>query len=199
MFFTSVNIGVFHYLCKKRNKNLFEMDFKEIIAKRRSVRKFELRPVSREIVTRIVGAALAAPSSRNSRSSHFSVVDDPDLIARMADMRDYGAAFLKGAPMAVVVSGDTSATDLWRENCAIAATLLQLACVDEGLASCWVHVDGRPRLKDAPGGELAADYLRGLLPLPEGCAPFCVVALGYSDFVPAPLPPADDEKRVQYI
>lgn len=175
------------------------MEFKEIIARRRSIRKFEPRPVPREAVDRVLAAALAAPSSRNSRSSHFSVVDDPDLIVRMAGMRDYGAAFLKVAPVAVVVSGDTSATDLWRENCAIAATFLQLACVDEGLASCWVHVDGRPRLKDAPEGESAADYLRGFLPLPEGCAPFCVVALGYSDFVPAPLPPADDEKRVQYI
>ena len=26
--------------------------------------------------------------------------------------------------------------------------ILQLACVDEGLASCWVHIDGRPRRKD---------------------------------------------------
>lgn len=175
------------------------MEFKEIIARRRSIRKFEPRPVPRETVARILDAALAAPSSRNSRSSHFLAVDDPALIARMADMRDYGAAFLKGAPVAVVVAGDTVATDLWRENCAIAATLLQLACVDEGLASCWVHVDGRPRLKDAPHGESAADFLRSFLPLPQGCAPFCVVALGYSDFVPAPLPPADDEKRVRYI
>ena len=126
----------------------------------------------------------------------FLVVDDPALVARMAEMRDYGSAFLKGAPLAVLVLGDTSASDLWRENAAISATVLQLACVDEGLVSCWVHVNGRPRRKDAPDGERAADYLRTFLPVPDGCEPLCAIALGYSDFSPAPLPPADDEARI---
>lgn len=172
------------------------MEFKEIIAKRRSIRKFDGRPVPREVVDRMLAAALSAPSSRNSRSTRFLVVDDPAVVARMAGMRDYGAGFMKGAPLAVVVLGDMSATDLWRENCAIAATLLQLACVDEGLASCWVHVDGRPRLKEAPDGETATDFLRTFLPIPEGCEPLCAIAMGYSDFMPAPLPESDDAARV---
>ena len=45
-------------------------------------------------------------------------------------------------------------------------------------------------------GEQAADYLRTFLPIPEGCEPLCVIAFGYSDFRPAPLPPADDEARI---
>ena len=175
------------------------MEFKQIVAERRSVRKFTERAVPREVVGRIVGAALSAPSSRNSRSTRFLIVDDPAVTARMAGMRDYGAGFLKGAPCAVVVLGDTMKTDLWRENASIAATVLQLACVDEGLASCWVHIDGRPRLKDAPDGESAADFLRGFLPVPEGCEPFCAIALGYSDFTPAPLPESDDAARVTWL
>ena len=147
------------------------MEFKELIAKRRSVRKFTDREVPREVVDRILAEALSAPSARNTRTTRFLVVDDPALVARMAEMRDYGSAFLKGAPLAVLVLGDTSASDLWRENAAISATVLQLACVDEGLASCWVHVNGRPRRKDAPDGERAADYLRTFLPVPDGCAP----------------------------
>ena len=172
------------------------MEFKELIAKRRSVRKFTDREVPREVVDRILAEALTAPSSRNSRSTRFLVVDRHDLIARMAGMRDYGSAFMEGAPLAVVVLGDTAASDLWRVNAAISATVLQLACVDEGLASCWVHVNGRPRRKDAPDGERAADYLRAFLPIPDGCEPLCAIALGYSDFSPAPLPPADDEARI---
>lgn len=172
------------------------MEFREIIAKRRSIRKFTDRAVPREVVDRILAETLTAPSARNTRTTCLVVVDDPALVARMADMRDYGSAFLKGAPLAVVVLGDTTKSDLWRENAAIAATVLQLACVDEGLASCWVHVNGRPRRKDAPGGESAADYLRAFLPFPEGCEPLCVVAMGYSDFTPAPLPEADDRARI---
>ena len=142
------------------------MEFKELIEKRRSIRKFSERAVPREVVDRILHETLSAPSARNTRTTHLVVVDDPALVARMADMRDYGSAFMKGAPLAIVVLGDTTKSDLWRENAAISATILQLACVDEGLASCWVHIDGRPRRKDEPGGETAAGYLRSFLPIP---------------------------------
>ena len=172
------------------------MEFKELIAQRRSIRRFSDRPVPREVVDRLLAEALTAPSARNTRTTRFLVVDDPSLVARMADMRDYGSAFLKGAPLAVVVLGETSESDLWRENAAISATVLQLACVDEGLGSCWVHVHGRPRRKEAPEGEKAADYLRSFLPIPDSCEPLCAVAIGYSDFHPAPLPPHDDEVRI---
>ena len=172
------------------------MDFKELVGKRRSIRKFSERAVPREVVDRMLAEALSAPSARNTRTTRFLVVDDPALVARMAVMRDYGSGFLKGAPLAIVVLGDTSVSDLWRENASIAATILQLACVDEGLASCWVHINGRPCRREEPEGEQAADYLRGFLPIPEGCEPLCALAIGYSDFVPAPLPEADDSDRV---
>ena len=120
------------------------MEFKELIEKRRSIRKFSERAVPREVVDRILHETLSAPSARNTRTTHLVVVDDPALVARMADMRDYGSAVMKGAPLAIVVLGDTTKSDLWRENAAISATILQLACVDEGLASCWVHINGRP-------------------------------------------------------
>lgn len=172
------------------------MDFKDLIARRRSIRKYSDRPVPHEVIDRVLGAALSAPSSRNTRSTRFLVVDNPELVARMADMRDYGSGFLKGAPLAIVILGDTSVGEVWRVNAAISATILQLACVDEGLGSCWVQIGGRPRRKDEPQGEQAADYLRTFLPIPEGCEPLCAIAAGYSDFRPAPLPFHDDSQRV---
>ena len=119
------------------------MEFKSLIAQRRSIRKYSDRPVPRDVMDRMLAEALTAPSARNTRTTRFLVVDNPALVARMADMRDYGSAFLKGVPAAVVVLGDTTTSDLWRENAAISATVLQLAAVDEGLGSCWVHVCGR--------------------------------------------------------
>ena len=172
------------------------MEFKELIAQRRSIRRFSDRPVPREVVDRLLAEALTAPSARNTRTTCFLVVDDPALVARMADMRDYGSAFLKGAPLAVVVLGETSASDLWGGKAAISATVLQLACVGEGLGSCWVHIHGRPRRKDEPEGEKASDYLRTFLPIPEGCEPLCAIAIGYSDFSPAPLPGYDGPERI---
>lgn len=174
------------------------MEFKEVIKKRRSVRKFLPEVPSREVLLDIVRDALTAPSSRNMHTTRFLIVDDRATIDKIAEMRDYGSSFMTSATAAIVVMGDTTKTDLWRENCAISATMLQLSIVAHGLASCWVHVGGRPRLKDVPEGEKADDYLKSFLTIPENCEIECVVALGYSDFEPKPLPEWDAEATVSW-
>ena len=155
------------------------MDFLEVIEKRHSVRKYSDRPVEKELLDAIVRVAETAPSSRNSKSSAFMIVEDKDTLEALSQMRDYGSALLKGAPAAIVVMGDESKTDLWVDNCAISATFIQLAVTAMDLASCWVHVNGRPCLKAEPDGEKAEDYVRNLLGIKEGLHPYCVVAIGY--------------------
>ena len=174
------------------------MEFKQVVSRRRSTRKFLPTPAEREKLQRIVDAALVAPTSRNTRSTRFFIVQDKATLERMSQMRDYGSAFMKDATAAIVVMGDKELSDLWLDNCVITATILQLAVVDEGLASCWVHVNDRPCLKDEPEGAKADDYLRELLDLPARYGILCAVALGYSDFEPKPLPPYEGEERVMW-
>ncbi len=126
------------------------MELKKILDSRRSTRKFLPRKVEHDKLQRIVDMALQAPSSRNTRSTRLLVVEKPEQLEKIASMRDYGSAFVKDAPAAIIVAGDRDASDLWLDNCAITATTLQLAAVDEGLASCWVHVNARPASKTNP-------------------------------------------------
>jgi nitroreductase len=155
------------------------MDFLEVIEKRHSVRKYADKPVEREILDAIVRVAETAPSSRNSKSSAFMIVEDKDTLEALSQMRDYGSGLLAGAAAAIVVMGDESKTDLWVDNCAISATFLQLAVTAMDLVSCWVHVNGRPRLKDEPDGAKAEDYVTEMLGIKDGLRPYCVVAIGY--------------------
>lgn len=157
------------------------MDFLQVIEKRKSVRKYADRPVEREVLDTIVKVAQTAPSSRNSRSSAFMIIEDKSVIEALAGMRDYGASPLKGAHAAIVVMGDTSKTDLWVDNCAISATFVQLAVTAMDLVSCWIHVNGRPCLKDEPEGARAEDYVAELLGIRDGLKPYCVVAIGYPE------------------
>lgn len=175
------------------------MTLSEILFRRRSVRKFTDRKVDRQTIDKILEATLTAPSSKNTRSSRFMVVEDPTMLERISQMRDSGSAFVKNAPMAVIVLGDTALTDLWVDNCAISATILQLAAEEQGLGSCWVHVNGRPRKKDAPDMGTAAEYLRKLLPIPASWSPLCVVALGYAADYPAPHAAGDDSDKVMFL
>ena len=175
------------------------MELKQILSSRRSTRKFLEREVERAKLERVIEMALTAPSSRNTRSTRLWVVTDKGQLQTISEMRDYGAAFVKNAPVAILVMGDKEKSDLWLDNCAITATTLQLAIVDEGLASCWVHVNDRPVKKDELEGEKADCFLRRELQIPERYGILCAVALGYSDFQPAPLPAYEGEKRVKWL
>ena len=56
------------------------MDFFELVNSRRSLRKFSDKRVEPEVIEKILDAALTAPSSRNSHSTKFLVIEDKDLI-----------------------------------------------------------------------------------------------------------------------
>ncbi|MBO5471853.1 MAG: nitroreductase family protein [Bacteroidales bacterium] len=155
------------------------MDFLEVIDKRHSVRKYSDRPVERELLDAMVRIAQTAPSSRNSRSTSFVIVEDRDTLDALSQMRDYGSSLLAGAQAAIIVLGDTSKTDLWVDNCAISATFLQLAVTSMDLVSCWVHINGRPRLKAEPEGPGAVEYVMELLGIKDGLVPYCAIAIGY--------------------
>lgn len=155
------------------------MDFLEVIDKRHTVRRYSDRPVERELLDAIVRIAQTAPSSRNSQSTSFVIIEDKDTIEALSQMRDYGASPLKGAHSVILVVGDTTKTDLWVDNCAISATFIQLAVTSMDLVSCWIHINNRPRLKTEPEGEMADDYVSNLLGIKDGLHPYCAVAIGY--------------------
>lgn len=164
------------------------MDFLEVIEKRHSVRKYSDKPVEKELLDAIVKVAQTAPSSRNSRSSAFMIIEDKDTLAALAQMRDYGSSLIGGAQAVILVMGDESKTDLWVDNCAISATFVQLAVTAMDLVSCWVHINGRPRLKDEPQGAQADDYVKELLGIKDGLHPYCAIAIGYPEEVDPVVP-----------
>lgn len=155
------------------------MDFLKVIEKRHSVRKFTDTTVERETLDKIIDIALTAPSSRNSKSSAFMIIEDKDTLVALSELRDYGGAFIKDAAAAILVLGDASKTDLWVDNCAISATFIQLAVTSMGLGSCWVHVNNRLREKNNPEAGYAQDYVAELLGVKNNFRPYSVIAIGH--------------------
>ena len=118
------------------------MDFLEVIEKRHSVRKYSDKPVDREILDAIVRVAQTAPSSRNSKSSAFMIVEDKDTLVALSQMRDYGSTLLAGAQAAIVVMGDESKTDLWVDNWILPAagfTVTEEPVSMERLTAPWLR------------------------------------------------------------
>ena len=59
------------------------METLEAIRTRRSIRKYEDRPVPEEMIRRVLGAAMMAPTARDERPWHFIVIDDRELLAEI--------------------------------------------------------------------------------------------------------------------
>ncbi len=175
------------------------MDTLELLRRRRSCRKFTGEVPPKETIDVLLETTLHAPSSKNCRSSRFIVVRDRALLERLSTMRDSGSSFLKDTPVGIIVLGDKSQTDLWRENCTISAIYMQIAAEAMGLGSCWVHVNGRLRDRNAPGGETAEEYLRTQVDIPSDTAVMCIVALGYPAREALPHALSDDADKVEWI
>ena len=84
------------------------MEVFECIKTRRSVRRFEDRPVERETIQKIVDAAIWAPSWKNSQTPRYTVVDKREIIDDIAENGCCDFAFntktLKQTPVLYVVS-----------------------------------------------------------------------------------------------
>lgn len=62
------------------------MDFYEVIEKRRTIRDFEDEAIPDEVLERIIGAALKAPTNDHMRDWHYIVIKDKETVAKLLDI-----------------------------------------------------------------------------------------------------------------
>ena len=150
-------------------------DFNELVKIRRSHRKFTDEEISPEHVQSILRTALMSPTSKSQRAWQFVVVDDKTDIEKLADAKDLGSQFMKGAPLAIVVLGDPQKNDCWVEDGSIAAVSMQYQAEELGLGSCWVQMRGRGLADGTPADEV----IRGVLDIPANLNTLCIIAVGH--------------------
>lgn len=157
----------------------------ELLRQRRSVRAYTDQPIESEKIKILQEAALRSPTSRNLNPWHFIFVDDAALIKRLSRAKQHGSAFLSGAPLAVAIAGDTTVSDVWVEDCSIAAILLQLTAQSLGLGSCWVQI----RLRQQNEYTTSQTFVQELLDLPEHLHVEAIIGIGY---------PAEEKPGIPY-
>ena len=150
-------------------------EFKDLVQLRRSHRKFTEQEVDADDLKLILRAALMAPTSKSQRAWQFVVVEDKLDLEKLADAKNMGSQFLKGAPIAIVVLGDPMQNDCWVEDGSIAAISMQYQAEELGLGTCWIQMRGRG-LDD---GTTADTVIRGILDIPENMNCLCILAVGH--------------------
>ena len=124
------------------------------LLERRSIRKYDSRPVPDDLLDAVLTAGIHAPSGMNTQGVRLVAVRDPETIALMSRLN---AAVMNatsdpfyGAPCVVVVLADPEIYGGWVEDGALAMGNLMNAAHALGLGSCWIH---RARqVFDAPEG-----------------------------------------------
>ncbi len=148
--------------------------FSELAKSRRSTRKYTSEELTPEEVELLMKAALMSPTSKNSHSWEFILVDDKDKLAQLALCKAHGANFVENAALAVVVAADPEKSEVWIEDASIASIMLQLQAEDMGLGSCWVQI----RNRFAANGGTSEDYIRELLGIPANINILSIIAIG---------------------
>lgn len=161
---------------------------------RRSIRQFKKDRIDETAIAALKEAVLRSPSSRGKKPWKFFFVQDREKIAGMSACKEYGSAFLKEAPLAVVVCGDETASDVWIEDCSIAATIAHLAAHSLGLGSCWIQIRNRRQNAETT----SEDCVRTVLRIGHPLRVLAIIAIGVPDEAKAGVPyeSLDHEKVV---
>lgn len=152
-------------------------DIMRIIRNRRSVRVYNSEEVSKSDIEKIIEAGVKAPTGDNFKTTRFVVIRNKDMLTQIAKSRKAGTGMLKGADSAILVLADTEKTDLWIEDCSIAAAYMHLTADALGIGSCWIQV----RARCAADGRELEQYLREMLKFPTTMKPLCILSLGHTD------------------
>ena len=160
------------------------------IFSRRSIRRYQDRPVPDSLLTDLLEAGMAAPSAVARDPWHFIVIRNRATLDKIGAALP-NAKMLAEAPAAFIACGDILKANIQAEsyllqdvsaaveNILIAANML-------GLGTCWLGLHPRP-------DRLA--FIRELFDLPENIIPMCGIAVGW----PAEQPEARTRFRQERV
>jgi nitroreductase len=143
------------------------------IMERRSIRKYEPKPIPEDDLHTIIEAGRHAPSAANRQPWHFIVVTDPEQRRKVAEACS-GQSWMAEAAVIIAGVGKPAVNETWYPvDVAIAMQNMILAATALGYGTCWI-------------GAFDQDRVKSLLEVPEDLHVVALTPLG----VPADKPEA---------
>ena len=148
------------------------MDLYQGILTRRSIRKYQARKISDEIIEKILRAAMAAPSAGNCQPWRSVVLTDHAIMDKIPEFHPH-AKMLTEAAMAIVVCWNKEeelAEGYGIQDASAAMENILLAAHALGLGAVWLGIFPR---------QYRVQNLKQLLNLPKHIMPLGIACLGY--------------------
>ena len=168
------------------------MELKDVLLKRRSVRKFTDEPVSKEHIEELLHAAMSGPSACNMKPWEFYVITNQTCLE---DLKSASKFTKISAKLAIVVCGNLSKAlpmqfaEYWIQDCSAATENILLRVTDLGLGAVWCGIHPQKR---------AIEKVRKILNINEKQIPLNIIFIGH----PAEEPVARDQyddKKIHFI
>lgn len=164
------------------------MELKDILLKRRSVRKFTDQKVSDELIDELLHSAMSGPSACNRCPWEFFVITKEDILSELKE----ASRFTKiDAPLAIVVCGNLdnalpkTMSEYWIQDCSAATENILLSATSLGLGSLWCGI--YPQHK-------AITCVKKTLNLSDNLIPLNIIYIGYPALELEPRDQYDSEK-----
>ncbi|MDY3118121.1 MAG: nitroreductase family protein [Peptoniphilus sp.] len=154
------------------------MDFREMVKKRRSIRKYKANEkMDEEALLDLLTYASMGPSKGNTHPVEFLVVEDPEKKKALASLKRYGTKYLGEAPQIIVVMANDTEEPTWIEEATITSAYLGLLLHAEGYASSWINI----REQTDAHGEDSEKIVKELFHIPENYGILCLIPFGVAD------------------
>ncbi|MFA5349096.1 MAG: nitroreductase family protein [Candidatus Paceibacterota bacterium] len=172
------------------------MDVNKTIETRRSIRKYQDKEISMDLIKDILNAARLAPSAYNAQPSRFIVIQDKKIKETLKENNVFKQPFVYNAPVIIICLGDPEVYPKERlepiysnpkeiagdigavRDVAISAQNLVLRATELGLGTCYIGLVNRDRIKE-------------ILGIPDNYVLPFVITVGYPDEDPDPMPRKD--------
>ena len=158
----STRLGLLSNILKERPKKKLNTDIFNVMATRRSTRKFSKNPVEKWKIDKILAAADTAPTAGNFQGFEIFYINDKDVkeeLAKASNNQSY-----VNAPLVLVFCMNPSRVKLefpqkvimkfLIQDATLAAAYSQLAASALGLSSIWIGMFDEEKVKEIIGTEL---------------------------------------------
>jgi nitroreductase len=166
------------------------MNVLDAVKNRRSIRRYDSRPVEDEKLNKVLDSARLAPSANNKQDWKFVVVRDEETRNKLAEAAG-GQMFVAQAPVVIVACG-LEPEGIMRcgqprhtVDLSIAVSFIMLEACEQGIGTCWLGHFDEKRVKD-------------ILSIPEKVRVVAVTPLGYPAEDPQPRPRKRIDKIICY-
>jgi len=165
----------------------------DAIIGRRSIRKYKTQKhITKDILEKIIYAAMLAPSACNTRPWEFIAITNREMLNTIAEIHPY-AKMCANADAAIVIvalpQGESLPSGFYPQDCGAATQNILLQAQYMGLGTCWCGV--------YPKEEKVAE-MRQLLKVETPKIPFNIIALGVPDENP-PQRGFFEAEKIRYI